>query len=305
MQPSPDSIATIRRFNRFYTQRIGALAERYMGGPYSLAELRLLHEVGHRPGITASALAERLGMDHGFLSRKIAGLSRRRVLKRARSKEDGRVFHLSLTALGEKQLPRLEETANMQAARMMEGLTPERREALVNAMGRVERILGDPTPAPIIFRQLSHGDAGWIIHRHGAIIAREFGWNHEFEALCAQIMADFIRNYQPEWERSWVVERDGDILGSLFLIREDATTARLRLLYVEAAARGLGLATKLLEKSFEFARSKGYARVVLFTTDSNIAARRIYEKLDMTLETSEPFAFAGKQQQGETWAIAL
>ena len=158
---------------------------------------------------------------------------------------------------------------------------------------------------PLTFRPLQPGDAGWIIHRHGVAIAPEFGWNMEFEALCAQILADFIKGFKPDCEASWIAQRGGDILGSLFLIREDDTTARLRLLYVEKAARGMGLATQLLQQSFAFARSKNYRRVVLFTTDSNEAARRIYLKLGMTLAKEEPFDFAGKKQNGETWELVL
>lgn len=160
-------------------------------------------------------------------------------------------------------------------------------------------------PAPVTFRPLGPGDAGWIIHRHGSVIAPEFGWNLEFEALCAQILADFVRNFQPESDASWIAEREGEILGSLFLVREDEHTARLRLLYVEPTARGMGLATRLLEQSIAYAREKSYRRLVLFTTDSNIAARRIYEKLGFTLAREEAFAFAGKVQTGETWEIAL
>ena len=160
-------------------------------------------------------------------------------------------------------------------------------------------------PDPLTFRPLQPGDTGWIIHRHGVAIAPEFGWNMEFEALCAGILADFIKGFKPDCEASWIAERGGDILGSLFLIREDDATARLRLLYVEKAARGMGLATQLLQQSFDFARSKHYSRVVLFTTDSNAAARRIYVKLGMQLVKQEPFDFAGKRQMGETWERML
>lgn len=161
-------------------------------------------------------------------------------------------------------------------------------------------------PDPLLrVRPLTNGDAGWIIHRHGSVIAREFGWNMQFEALCAQILADFIRSFQPEWEASWIVEREGNILGSLFLIRGDDMTARLRLLYVEPAARGLGLATSLLRTAIDFAHGKGYKKMTLFTTSNNIAARRIYEKLGMRLIDTEPFDFAGEELVGENWDLVL
>lgn len=301
----PNDIQAIRRFNRYYTQTIGALDEHYLKSPYSLTELRILHELSQTAGITAKALAERLAMDHGFLSRKLAGLERKQCIRRQQSSEDKRQQHLYLTAQAEAEQPALEQAADNKVANLLADIAPERREQLVNAMQTVERILTNAPPSPVIFRQLQGGDAGWIIHRHGGAIAQEFGWNMEFDALCSQIMADFIRNYRPDDERSWIVERDGEILGSLFLIRENETTARLRLLYVEKAARGMGLATKLLEKSFQFARNKGYQTVILFTTDSNESARRIYARLGMKLVKEEPFAFAGQQQTGETWEIAL
>lgn len=161
------------------------------------------------------------------------------------------------------------------------------------------------TTNTITFSDMGPGDAGAILHYHGAVIAPEFGWNLEFDALCAQILADFIRNFQPAHEKSWVARQNGKVVGSLFLIRENEQTARLRLLYVDKTARGLGLATDLLQHSFAFAREKHYRRVVLFTTDSNVGARRIYTKLGMKLVTEEPFDFAGKKQVGETWELEL
>ena len=298
-------IDTIRAFNRYYTQTIGVLEDRHLDSPYSLTELRILHELGKQEGITATGLAELLSMDHGFLSRKLSGLEKRRLIKRTRSTIDKRQYSLALSALGRKQQPKLEAQANAHIAGMLAPVAPEKRVQLVTAMETIRTILKNGAVAPVIYRQLGHGDAGWITHRHGAAIAKEFGWNHEFEALCAQIMADFIRNYQPAWERSWIVERGGEILGSLFLIRENETTARLRLLYIEPAARGMGLATKLLEKSIQFARQKGYKKLTLFTTSSNLAARRIYEKLGMELAREEPHAFAGQTLTGEHWELSL
>lgn len=300
-----DQIQAIRRFNRCYTQTIGTLNEHYLKSPHSLTELRILYELSQAPGITAKALATCLALDHGFLSRKLAGLEHKQCITRQQSTEDKRQQHLYLTAQAEAAQPVLERAADAKVEQLLANIPPERHALLVAAMQTVERILSNTPPPPVIFRQLQGGDAGWIIHRHGGIIAREFSWNLEFEALAAQIMADFIRNYRPNDERSWIVERGGEILGSLFLIRENETTARLRLLYIEKAARGLGLATKLLEKSFQFARDKGYKTVVLFTTDGNLSARRIYTKLGMRLTKREPFAFAGQQQTGETWEMVL
>ncbi len=297
-------IQKIRAFNRHYTREIGVLNDRYQNGPYSLTEMRILHELGKQEGITATALADLLAMDHGFLSRTLSGLAKRRVIKRSRSTIDKRQYNIALSVLGRKQQPKLEAEASDAVARMLEPIPAEKRAQLVSAMETIHRVLKNAA-SPIIYRQLQHGDAGWIVHRHGASIAREFGWNHEFEAMCAQIMADFIKHYQPAWERSWIVERDGDILGSLFLIRKDESTAQLRLLYVESTARGMGLATKLIEKSIQFARAKGYRKITLFTTSNNVGARRIYEKLGMSLAHQEAFPFAGQMQNGEHWEMVL
>jgi GNAT superfamily N-acetyltransferase len=162
-----------------------------------------------------------------------------------------------------------------------------------------------PSPNTITLHPLAAGDAGWIIHRHGAVIAPEFGYSLAFEAVVAEILANFIQKFNPADEASWIAKRDGEIMGSLFLIRQNATTAKLRVLYVEPAARGMGLATRLLETAFAFASAKGYQTVSLFTTNSNVAARRIYEKLGMKLVSEEPECFAGQHQIGEIWEIAL
>ncbi len=298
-------IQKIRRFNRVYTQQIGALNERYLDAEHSLTELRILHELYHNPGINARGLAQKLAMDGGFLSRTLSGLNRKGLIERTRDPRDKRQYQLTLTPKAMEAQPAIEASADAKVAAMLAPIPAEKHAQLVEAMARIEHILEQAAAQPVQFRQLQPGDAGWIIHRHGGAIAREFGWNMEFEALCAQIMADFIRNYRPEDERSWIVERGGEILGSLFLVRENETTARLRLLYVEPAARGMGLASKLLEKSIQFARSKQYQTLILFTTDSNVNARRIYTKLGMSLVKQEAFAFAGKDQTGETWSLDL
>lgn len=301
MNSSP-SIQAIRRFNRLYTQTIGVLDDHYLQSPYSLTELRILHELFATPGITAKELATRLAMDHGFLSRALGGLERKKRVTRTRSKTDKRAFALTLTSEALAEHPALDAAANASAAKLLAAVEPSKQAAFIAAMETIARSLTPvPESAPLVFRQLGAGDAGWIVHRHGAVIAHEFGWNMEFEALCAKILSDFITNYQPEYERSWIVEREGGILGSLFLVRQDETTAKLRLLYIEQAARGLGLATKLLEKSFAFARSKHYQRITLFTTSGNVNARRIYEKLGMQLTKEEPLEFAGQPLIGETW----
>lgn len=299
------TIQLVRKFNRFYAQQIGALNDTVLGTGYRLTELRILHELYVTPGLTASQLAARLHIDEGFLSRTLAGLIQKNKVRRTRQDSDKRHYLLALTDEALAEQPEFEAREDLRVAGFLAEIPPEKLTQLASAMSTIEAILSRTPPSPVIFRQLQPGDAGWIIHRHGSTIAHEFGWNREFEALCAQIFADFIRNYRPQDERSWIVERDGEILGSLLLIRENETTARLRLLYVEPAARGMGLASKLLEKSIQFAGDKRYQTLVLFTTDSNVSARRIYTKLGMRLSKEETFSFAGKQQIGETWELKL
>lgn len=154
----------------------------------------------------------------------------------------------------------------------------------------------------ISLRPLQAGDIGWIIHRHAVAIAPEFGWGLEFEAMCARILGEFVEKFQPGLEQSWIAcSAEGEILGSLLLIRENATTARLRTLYLESKARGLGLATRLLDAAFAFAHEAGYTRMMLFTTSDNTVARQIYVKRGFTCTQSEPMLFSGKMLDGETW----
>jgi len=271
----------------------------------SASERLMLALSGHSGGITATDLAANLGQDAGYVSRLLAGLRARHWIGRRRDASDGRRQLLQVTARGEKRLTSIRSREKKSAEKLLAPLSDWRRTEVLRLMLRLPYLLQGNPAAPVIFRALQPGDAGWIIHRHATVIAPEFGWNASFEALCARIMADFIDHFQPDCERSWVVERDGEILGSLFLIREDNTTAKLRLLYVEPAARGMGLARKLLEKSILFARDKGYRRVSLFTTSNLLTARRLYDKLGFQLVESDRPAPFGEGIKGEKWLLEL
>lgn len=272
----------------------------------SSTEVRVLIELSSREGQTAKQLVDRLGLDAGYLSRMLTGFEKKRWLLRQPSPRDRRATLLSLTARGRALAGTLDHAVQAQMAKLLAPLSAMQREELAQAMRRVRRLLsGESSRSPLVIRQLKLGDAGWIIHRHGALIAVEQGWDQKFEALCAQILADFIRDYDPSSDRSWIAERDGQILGSLFLVREDAQTARLRLLYVEAAARGMGLATRLLERSIRFARERGYKTLQLFTTAENEAARRIYQRMGFTRIREEPTSLFGENLTGEVWQLPL
>lgn len=298
-------IASIRHFNRRYARHVGVVDGKSLPKGYNLAELHVLHAIAHKPNITAKELAATLHLDHGYLSRLLNSLVKRRLITRTQSLKDKRQLHLELTANGTKRFQEIESFANEYVGQSIQNLTPFKRDAMIRSMDTILRTLDEDPSAPLVFRQLKLGDAGWIAHRHGAMIAPEFGWDERFEALCSRILADFIDNYQPAWERSFIAERNGDILGSIFLTKYDEEVAKLRLLYVEPAARGLGLATKLLEKAISFARSKHYKRVALFTTSNNIGARRIYSKLGFRLVNEEPSEMFGQKLTGEIWEFTL
>ncbi|MFZ4125598.1 MAG: bifunctional helix-turn-helix transcriptional regulator/GNAT family N-acetyltransferase [Rickettsiales bacterium] len=298
-------IAAIRHFNRAYTRYVGAANGKSLPKGYSLPELHVLHALAQTPHITAKELTVMLDMDAGYLSRILTRLLKRKLIIRTPSTKDKRQLHLTLSTAGAQRFSEIEAFANAHISEQISGLVPVKRERMVQSMQTILQTIQEDPAAPIIFRQLKLGDAGWIVHRHGALIAPEFGWDTRFEALCARIMADFIDQYQPAWERSFVVERNGDILGSLFLVRQDPETAKLRLLYVEPAARGLGLATKLLEKAIQFARSKHYKRVTLFTTSNNLAARRLYDAMGFKIVKEEVQDFCGTPLTEEHWELML
>jgi len=312
MTLSPDDCAErMRRFNRFYTRRIGVLGEGLLDSPFSLTDARVIYELAERDGAIASDLCRDLGLDTGYLSRILRRLGKAGLVARRQSKTDGRKSHLSLTAKGRRTFARLDRASHAQSRAMVAALSPEDLEKLAAAMDRIERMLDpDGAPpanggAPYVLRPPRPGDIGWVIHRHAALYAREYGWNDEFEAMVAEIGAAFIRNFDPRRERCWIAERNGEVLGSVFLVRESETVGKLRLLYVEPSARGLGLGRGLVEECVRTARALGYRRLVLWTNDILSAARAIYVRLGFTLVKSEPHRSFGKDLVGEYWELDL
>lgn len=312
MTLSPDDCAErMRRFNRFYTRRIGVLGEGLLDSPFSLTDARVIYELAERDGAIASDLCRDLGLDTGYLSRILRRLGKAGLVARRQSRTDGRKSHLSLTAKGRRTFARLDRASHAQSRAMVAALSPEDLEKLAAAMDRIERLLGaDGAPpangdAPYVLRPPRPGDIGWVIHRHAALYAREYGWNDEFEAMVAEIGAAFIRNFDPRRERCWIAERDGEVLGSVFLVRESETVGKLRLLYVEPSARGLGLGRGLVEECVRTARALGYRRLVLWTNDILSAARAIYVRLGFRLVKSEPHRSFGKDLVGEYWELDL
>lgn len=300
-------VAAVRRFNRFYTQKIGVLREGLLDSPFSLSEARVLYELAHREQPTATELGKDLGLDPGYLSRILRGFERRGLVRKTPSEADGRRNLLTLTRKGEEAFAPLNVRSRAEIGALLGSLTEAEQVRLVEAMHTIENLLGaQPEPkAPYLLRPHQPGDMGWVIHRHGVLYAQEYGWDQTFEALVAEVAAAFIRNYDARHERCWIAEKDGEIVGSVFLVKKSKTVAKLRLLYVEPKARGLGIGARLVVECERFARQVGYRKITLWTNSILHAARRIYEKAGYRLVASEPHHSFGHDLIGETWEKTL
>ena len=300
-------IAAVRGFNRFYTQRIGVLKRRMYGSPLSLAEVRVLYELAHRADATAGALADELDLDRGYLSRILQGFERDGLLRRSRSADDGRQSHLALTTKGRKAFAPLDRASHDEVARLLAHLRTPDAQRLVDSMAAIERLLaGAPqTPPTVTLRTHEPGDIGWVIERHGTLYAQEYGWDERFEALVAKIAAQFIERFDAGCERCWIAERDGERVGSVFVVRRSARVAQLRLLLVEPSARGHGIGARLVDQCLDFAQAVGYRRMMLWTNGGLDAARAIYEARGFRLTREEPHHSFGHALVGQTFERAL
>ena len=300
-------VKAMRRFNRFYTKRIGVLHEGLLGSPYSLTEVRVLYELAHRDKPTAAELSKELGVDPGYLSRILRSFQKRGLITKARSEADGRQSHLSLTARGRKAFAPLDRRSHDEIQAMLIDLSATDQHRLVQAMQTIETVLGSPREpkVPFLLRPHQPGDMGWVIHRHGALYAQEYGWDETFEALVAEIGAKFLREFDPKRERCWIAEREGEIVGSVFLVKKSPTVAKLRLMYVEPKARGLGIGKRLVEECMRFARQVGYRKITLWTNSVLLAARHIYQKAGFRLVHEERHHSFGHDLVGETWELEL
>ena len=302
-----DNIAEIRRFNRFYTQKIGVLEEKVYHRPFSLGEARVLFEVANREDPTASEIAGALGLDRGYLSRMLNGLEKKGLLRRTKS-GDRRKSFLALTRKGAEEFGRINASSNEQVGAMIVALSRDDRDGLIAAMQTIESMLGMPAdspPAQVLLRPPAPGDYGWVIQRHGAIYAEEYGWNEEFEALVAEIVARFIQRFDPSRERCWIAERDGQNAGCVFLVKKSERIAQLRMLLVEPRARGLGIGDRLVEECIRFARQRRYRKMILWTNDILHAARHIYEKHGFKLVDENRHHSFGHDLIGQTWELRL
>lgn len=302
-------IAAVRRFNRFHTRLVGALNEHLLASDYSLPQVRVLYEIanaGEDRSPSARELGEVLRMDTGYLSRVVSGLEGDGLIARTPSADNAKRLALTLTAEGHRVFDGLNAASAEEVAALLEPLSETERGQLVGAMHRIRRLLGDaPVKRTFVLRDPAPGDIGWIAHRQGLLYAHEYGWDWTFEALVAEIVGQFAKEFIPGRERCWVAEMEGEVVGSVFVVRQDDETAKLRLLYVDPAARGLGLGRRLVDECLGFARGAGYRRIVLWTNDVLVSARRIYEATGFSLIEEEPHRSFGQDLVGQVWGRDL
>jgi DNA-binding MarR family transcriptional regulator/GNAT superfamily N-acetyltransferase len=298
----PERIAAVRRFNRFHTRLVGALNEGLLASPYPLPQVRVLYEVAHDEGVFATDLARRLNINPGHLSRLLSSLEAAGLVSRAPSADNGKRLALRLTDKGRETFAGLNAASAREVADLLSPLSEPDQRQLVGAMETIERLLGKPSEdTTFVLRDPVPGDMGWIVHRQATLYTHEYGWDWTFEALVSRIVSDFITNFDPDRERCWVAEREGEIVGSVFVVRQDDDVAKLRMLYVEQSARGLGLGRRLVDECLRFARAKGYKRLVLWTNANLVAARRIYETAGFRLIEEEPHHSFGHDLIGQIW----
>jgi DNA-binding MarR family transcriptional regulator/GNAT superfamily N-acetyltransferase len=307
MPEANEHVAALRRFNRFYTQRIGVLREGWVSSPFSLAQARVLYELIQRDRPTATELATDLGLDPGYLSRMLRDFEAAGLIRRQASETDGRRSLLSITERGRKKFAPIEAHTVSEVSGMLDPLAPADRAKLIEATRTIEQVLGAaPRPKPAYsLRPPRRGDMGWIVSRHAILYAQEYGWTEPFEGLCAQIVADFVNNFDSRRERCWIAETDGENAGCVMLVKDTDEVARLRLLLVEPSARGLGIGGRLVEECVQFARAAGYRKITLWTHSVLLPARHLYQQAGFRLVSSEPRRSWGQDVVSEIWDLPL
>lgn len=300
-------IEAVRRFNRFYTRQIGVLEEGHLQTPFSLTEARIIYEMAHREQTTAAELAAELKLDAGYLSRIVRDFSKKGLIHKQPSKTDGRQTVLSLTEAGQAAFATLNSRSRNEIGAMLDALSAVDQARLGEAMQTIETLLGS-TPessVPYLLRPHQPGDMGWVVQQHGILYNTEYGWDETFEGLVAGIVAEFIQNYDHKRERCWMVEMNGEIVGSVFLVKKSDEVAKLRMLIVDPKARGLGIGKRLVNECIRFARQAGYKKMTLWTNNVLLAARGIYHATGFQLVEEEPYHGFGHDLVGETWELDL
>jgi DNA-binding MarR family transcriptional regulator/GNAT superfamily N-acetyltransferase len=304
-----EDVRKFRKFSRTYTKIIGALEEGLLSTKFTLAQARVLYELATRDEPQANEIADELGMDAGYLSRILARFRTSGLLKRTVSKQDGRVANMALTRAGKQAFAILNRSAEQQATAMLKKLLPSDRARVIQSMDVIEGLLGreDRISLPCVLRPHRPGDMGWVVHREAVLYAEEYGFDETFEALVAQIVSDFVKNFEPKRERCWIAEIGGVPAGHIFLVRHPGRpgVAKLRLLLVEPAARGKGVGQALVNECVRFARAAGYRTITLWTQSILIAAHRLYERAGFRLVQEEQHHSFGKDLVGQTWELDL
>ncbi|MGY4477361.1 bifunctional helix-turn-helix transcriptional regulator/GNAT family N-acetyltransferase [Bradyrhizobium sp. USDA 3364] len=300
-------VAAVRGFNRFYTRKLGIIEPKLLQSPFTLQEARIIYELAHREDCTATDLVRDLDLDAGFVSRTLAALQRRQIVTRKPSKADKRVNEVALTARGRAASADLESRSRAEVGALLKQMDGDRRAAVVRAMGTIEQSLQPPAEKPVGFLLRSHrvGDMGWVVSRQGQAYAEEYGWDISYEALVAEICAQFLRSFDPACEHCWIAEVDGEPVGSIFLVNGGDGVAKLRLLLVEEKARGLGVGRALVEQCIRTAREKGYRKMTLWTQSILVAARGIYARAGFQRVKEEKHHSFGVDLIGETWELDL
>ncbi|MPZ96704.1 MAG: GNAT family N-acetyltransferase [Propionibacteriales bacterium] len=299
-------VEQVRSFNRFYTRLIGVLTDGLVGTPYSLTEARVLFELAQRGCIDTAELRRLLDLDAGYLSRLLARFVTDGLVRRDQSTTDARRHVLTLTDAGRAAFATLDARQVEAVEQLLEPLSVQQRAELASGMSSIRHALGDPPkPQGYVLRQPEPGDLGWVVARHGALYAAEYGWDSSFEALVARVVADYVDGHDPKRDAAWIAEIDGAPVGSVFCAGADASTAKLRLLLVDPAARGMGIGARLVEECLRFARRVGYSRITLWTNDVLTQARRIYEQAGFHLDTQARHHSFGHDLIGQYWSREL
>ncbi|GAA2136633.1 bifunctional helix-turn-helix transcriptional regulator/GNAT family N-acetyltransferase [Streptomyces synnematoformans] len=305
------TIEDIRSFNRFYTNLIGALDySRHLYTPYTLTEARVLYELNHAPQADAADLRGALTLDAGYLSRLLGRFEKDGLVTRGPSAEDARRQRVALTPRGREAAHLLEERSREQVGTLLGRVPPDRRAQLAAAMSTVRALLSESAVPELVgeveLREPGPGELGWIVQRHGELYAQEYGWDADFEALVARIVADYAAHRDPAYERTWIADLGGRPVGTVMCVRDDAPdTARLRLLLVDPEVRGHRLGARLVDECIAFARAAGYRTVVLWTNSVLTSARRIYERAGFELTAEKPHHSYGADLVGQDWRLTL
>lgn len=299
-------VAAVRRFNRAYTNLLGLLREGLLDTPYSLTEARVLFELAQRDETELGDLRALLGLDAGYMSRIIGRFERRGMLLRTRSLSDGRRQVIRLTDDGMSAFRMLDERSAAQVRAMLAIRTEDGQRHLVASMNAIEEVLGRRSrPEAVVLRPPHPGDFGWVVERHGALYADEYGWNETFEALVARIVADYLDHRDRQREAAWIAEVEGERAGCVFCMKKTEEVAQLRILLVEPAARGMGVGSRLVGECVRFARRTGYVRMTLWTNDVLESARRIYERAGFQLVKQQEHRSFGRNLVGQNWELTL